>query len=300
VGPCDDVCTTGRRGGRTGWVEGFGTNFEKTGTLSNAAYDGHFAGTSFGLERKEGNLTRGFFGSWANHLVNGDGRAKGDWGTFGGYARVDRRQSFVEGSVTLGFGKYNLNRYVFIPGATFDGVGGPIVLDPMFRNAQAKTDAFNIAARLAGGRTLGVTSNGWTIGTRAETTLSRLSVDSYHESGAGILNLDVDKYGTTYWEGGLGLAAGKRFRMGTERYTATGKLMGMYGGVMGDDFSGRFTSYGSPFEVKAGHMSSLWLVPEANLAWHIADGVSLSGGYAGRVGNRYTENTGSVALHLSW
>ena len=300
VGPCDDLCSP-RRGGwvTNGWVEGFGTGFEKTGTLTNAAYDGHFAGTSFGIERKRGNRTLGLFGSWSDHRVNGDGLAKGDWGTFGAYGRVDRRDSFLEGSMSFGFGEYDMKRYIFIPGWTYGGVDGNIVLDPMFKTAEASTDTQSFATRLAAGRNLTVI-NGWTVGARGEFSLSYISFDRYQERGADSLNLSVDDFDTTYLEGGLGLFAGKHFRVGAERFTAMGKLMGMVGGVAGDDFSGSFVQYGSPYAVTACRMSTAWVVPEASLAWNVSKGLVFSGSYSGRFGEKYSENTGSVAMHLYW
>jgi len=278
-----------------GWIEGFRTGTNKSGTLTNAAYDGHFAGTAFGVERKRGNRTLGFFGSWANHRVCGDGLAKGDWVNFGVSGRVDRQQGFLEGSFAYGYGDYDLNRYVFIPGAVLPGYPNPIVLDPLFKRAEAKTHAHDFSMRVATGRDLGKV-NGWKVGPRAEMSLSHLAFGSYQERGADSLNLSVDDYKTTYLEGGAGLFVGRKIR----NVVVTGKLMGMYGGAMGDDLSGRFLNYGSPYRVDAGYLSTAWVVPEASLAWNITNGVVLSGSYSGRFGKRYGENTGSVALNLYW
>jgi uncharacterized protein with beta-barrel porin domain len=282
---------------RTAWAEGFGTGFDKTGTLSNAGYDGHFAGTSFGYERKRRDLTYGIFGSYANHRVSGDGLAKGDWATVGVYGRVDRRHRFIEGSISYGYGDYDLTRHVLIPGATFSNVGDlpDIVLDPMSKRAVASTHAHDVSMRLGSGQNWR-RHNGWTVGPRSEFSLSHMAFGGYRESGADSLNLSVNGYDTTYLEGGLGLFAGKRFR----NVTATGKVMGMYGGTVGDDLSGNFLTFGSPYRVSGGHMNTAWVAPEATLSWQISRNVSISGGYAGRLGERYSEHTGSAAVNVRW
>ena len=279
----------------SGWIEGFGTGINKTGTLTNAAYDGHFAGTAFGIERKRGNRTFGFFGSWANHRVSGDGLAKGDWINFGVSGRVERQQGFLEGSLSYGYGDYDLTRYVFVPGASFFGYPDTITLDSMSKRAEAQTHAHDFSMRVAAGRDLWKV-NGWKVGPRAEMSLSHLAFGSYRESGADSLNLSVNGYKTTYMEGGAGLFAGRKIR----NVVATGKLMGMYGGMMGDDLSGSYVTHGSPYRVDAGHISTIWVVPEASLAWNVRKNVVLSGSYAGRFGDRYCVNTGSVAVNLYW
>ena len=191
---------------------------------------------------------------------------------------------------------------MFIPGAVFSGAGpdaAPIVLPAMFRQANASTHAHDFSMRVAGGRDLWK-ANGWRIGPRSELSLSHLAFKRYQETGAQSLNLSVDGYKTTYVEGGAGLFAGKQFRIGAEHFVATGKVMGMYGGVAGNDLSGRFLQFCSPYQVTVGHMSTAWVVPEASLAWNITDGIVLSGGYSGRFGKKYSENTGTVGLNLYW
>jgi hypothetical protein len=298
--PCDKAGSSGVK--TNGWIEGFGTGFNKTGTLANAAYDGHFAGTAFGVKRTRGNKSFGLFGSWADHRVAGDGLAKGDWVNVGLYGRVDKRNSFVEGSLAYGYGDYNMTRYVSIPGAVFSGVGPdavPIILDPMFKKADAKTHAHDVSTRVAAGYDLWKV-NGWKIGPRSELALSYLSFNRYRESGAQTLSLSVDGYRTTYIEGGVGLFAGKQFRVGAEHFVLTGKVMGMYGGSAGDNLTGKFWTFRSPYSMDAEHMSTGWVVPEATLAWNIRQNIVLSGNYVGRFGEKYNENTGSVVLNIYW
>jgi len=292
--PCEPVCSP-RTGKVSGWIEGFGAGFNKSGTLTNAGYKGHFAETAFGYEHKIGNRTLGFFGGIADQRVRGDGLADGHWANLGVYGRVDRRNFFLEGSLSYGYGDYDLTRYVHIPGAVYDGVDGPIVYGAMTHNAFAMTRAHDLAMRVATGSNWRKT-NGWTVGPRGEMSLSHLAIDGYREFGAGSLNLAVDGYATTYLEGGLGLFVGKQFR----NFSATGKVMGMYGGVSGDDLSGRFMNFGSPYRVSAGHDSTAWVAPEASLAWTVSRGMSISGSYSGRFGEKYNENAGSVSLNLYW
>ena len=292
--PCEPVCSS-YTGKISGWIEGFGAGFNKSGTLTNAGYRGHFAETAFGYEHKVGNRTLGFFGGIADQRVRGDGLADGHWANLGVYGRVDRRNFFLEGSLSYGYGDYDLTRYVYIPGAVYDGVDGPIVYGAMTHNAFAMTRAHDLAMRVATGSNWRKT-NGWIVGPRGEMSLSHLAIEGYREFGAGSLNLAVDGYTTTYLEGGLGLFVGKQFR----NFSATGKVMGMYGGVSGDDLSGRFMSFGSPYRVSAGHLSNAWVTPEATLAWTVSRGMSISGSYAGRFGEKYHENAGSVSLNLYW
>lgn len=304
TGACAPCSPCGNSGVETtGWVEGFGGGFDRSYSNGSGSYDGHFAGTSFGLERKRKNVTYGLFGNWSDHRVSGDGKADGDWGTFGAYGRIDRRRSFVEGSIAGSFGDYDMTRNIVIPGVVFTGnQPGTFVFDwapDMFEQAKSKFDTQSVSFRLAGGRDLW-RANGWIFGPRAEMSMSYLSMDSYTERGADSLNLHVNRYKSTYLEGGFGLFAGKCFVMNKQRFIATGKLMGMAGGTMGGDMYGQFVNNGSAFRVNPNHTTTGWIVPEATLAWNLRDGVVLSGSYAGRFGEKYSENSGSLALSLYW
>jgi uncharacterized protein YhjY with autotransporter beta-barrel domain len=296
VNPCGRV-ELPKNSNATTWFEGFGGGFDKSGTRTNAGYTGHFAGSAFGYEQKRNNRTLGLFGSWNQHRVSGDGLAKGDWMTFGGYGRIENRLRFIEGSLSYGYGNYDLTRHVTIPGAVFSNVGDlpDIVLEPMYKGANASTQAHDVSMRVGAGRNLW-RINGWTVGPRSEMSLSYLAFSGYRESGADSLNLVVNNYNTTYLEGGLGLFMGKQYR----HFVATGKIMGMYGGTMGEDMSGSFASHGSAYRVDVDHISTAWVVPEATLAWNVCKGIVVSGSYSGRFGERYSENTGSVAVSLCW
>ena len=296
VNPCDRVEPL-KKFNTTTWIEGFGGGFNKTGTLTNASYDGHFAGTAFGYEQRRSKRTFGLFGGWNHHRVNGDGFAQGDWMTLGGYGRIDHCLRFVEGSLSYGYGNYELTRHVAIPGAIFSNVGDlpDIVLDPMYKSAKASTHAHDFSMRVGAGRNLW-RINGWTVGSRSEMSLSHLAFSSYRESGADSLNLVVNSYNTTYLEGGLGLFMGKQCR----NLAVIGKILGMYGGMMGDDLSGSFMNNGSAYRIEADHISAAWVASEATLAWSVRNGIVISGSYSGRFGERYCENTGSVAVSLCW
>ncbi|MDR1291464.1 MAG: autotransporter outer membrane beta-barrel domain-containing protein [Planctomycetaceae bacterium] len=278
------------------WIEGFGTGFDYRGSLTNADYNGSFSGTSFGYERTRDDLTLGIFGNYSNHQLNGDGRAEGEWGNVGVYGRIDNRKSFVETSLAYGFGEYDMTRNIVIPGAVFSGAGPDapaIVLPAWFKQANSKlrTDAFSL--RLAGGRDVRKI-NGWKIGTRAEFSLAYVNVGAYTETGAQSLNLAMDKYGSTYLEGGVGLFAGKRLR----NLMATGKLMGMYGGSSGNNMNGKFAQFGSRFSTNPKSNTTAWIVPETTLSWNLSRNVVFSGSYSGRFGEKYSENTGTIALSL--
>jgi uncharacterized protein with beta-barrel porin domain len=292
--PCGDDSCGSSAWKINAWFEGFGTGFNYHGSLSNASYDGSFAGSSFGYERTRNDVTLGIFGNYSNHQLSGiDGRGEGDWGNIGLYARIDESNSFVEGSLAYGFGEYDITRNIFIPGANFSNVNGaPIVLHSQFRQAQSKlnTDAFSF--RLAKGRDVKKV-HGWKIGTRAEFSLAYVSVGAYTETGAQSLNLAMDRNGSTYVEGGFGLFAGKHFR----DFTATGKLMGMLGTSAGN-MHGRFAQFGSQFVSNPKSNTTAWIVPETTLSWNLSRNVVLSGSYSGRFGERYCENSGAIALSL--
>jgi uncharacterized protein with beta-barrel porin domain len=44
----------------------------------------------------------------------------------------------------------------------------------------------------------------------------------------------------------------------------------------------------------------MWVAPESTLAWSLSNNVVISGNYAGRFGDRYSKNTGSVGVNLYW
>ncbi len=298
----------------SGWLEGFGGGMDRDGSFSQTGYDGSFAGMSFGLEYSKLGRSVGLFGNYANHSVDStDGRSKGDWGNIGIYARRERTCSFIEASMSMGFGDYDIHRNIFIPGAIFEDVGGGyIVLDPISARANGQSDAFSFSARLAGGRDLWDLA-GWKVGTRAEMSLSCLGFDSYEETGAGALNLNIDNYGSSYWEGGVGLFAGKHFFFQTpllkkrqhiqhrmQHLVASGKIMAMAGGMLGGDIDAQFADYGTSFSVDPDNDCDIWLLPEVTLSWNVRPGMVISGSYFGRWGDDITDNAGSLALNLFW
>ncbi len=298
--PCDAAC--GSSNATTSvWIEGFGDYSSYDGTRNNSAYNGHFSGMSFGVERSRKNYTVGVFGAYGDHLVKGEGRSTGNWGNVGIYGRLDRAKGFLEGSVAYGYGDYDLIRSIYIPGTSFsDNVPGQnINLGEILKFADASTKANGFSTRIAAGRDLWK-RKGWRVGPRAEFSLSYLDYDGYDENGAGALNLHVDRYKTTYLEGGIGLHAAKKFVRGSQMFIASGKVLGMYGGTTGDDLSGRFLRGDNAFTADPNHLATGWIAPEATLAWNMRDGVVLSGSYYGRFGHNYSSNAVSAALNLYW
>lgn len=283
--------------GTSGWIDGFGTDFDRKASAGVGAADGEFNGTSFGFQRGERGRIFGVFGSWARHQVDGDGHGKGDWGHVGLFGRVDRRYGFWEGSIAYGFGDYKIKRNLFVPG--IDAGSQTDSLDSLFYRAESSPDTQAFSLRLAGGEDFWVV-HGWTVGPRAELSLSYVDLDGTTERGAESLNLYVDRYKTTYLEGGIGLHAAKNFFLGRHHFVAMGKIMGMYGGTMGGDLFARFSDQGERIRIHSKHMSSAWCVPEATLAWNPAPGVVISGSYFGRFGEKYDENAGSLSLNLFW
>lgn len=285
------------------WAEGFGSFANRRDARETAGFDGHFAGASVGLEKRIGDMTVGALGSWADFRASGsDGRASGNWYSAGVYGRLDRDRFFIEASAMYNYGDYDVRRSAFIPGAIFSTPypNQFILKTPLDLRANADNTVHGASARLAAGVNIWE-GCGWVIGPRAEGAVSYGRVSGYRESGAGVLDLTVDAYDSTYAEGGIGLAAAKGFcGFGGRRFVASAKVMGMYGGAFGSDMSGRYNAYGSDFAFKPERESGFWCLPEASLTWAANERVSVTAAYAGRFGKDYMENTGSLTVSVGF
>lgn len=286
------------------WAEGFGSFANRSGKISVAGYDGHFAGGMLGLERETGDLAYGLFGSYADLRVDSDdGKSDGDWYTAGLYGRWQRDKLIVQGSAAYSYGEFKPNRSIFIPGAIFPGSqpGEWVVLDPMSFATRAKTHAHNANAHLSVGYDVWE-GDGWAIGPRLEGSYAGGRMRGYTESRGGSLNLKVNGLTNHYVEGGAGLAGAKVFRdaAGEGRVVASAKVSGLYGGSYGQDMRGSFVQYGTAFTAPAKRLRGMWCVPEAALRWRVNKHLDISVSYAGRFGDKYSENAGFLRFDVSW
>ncbi len=94
------------------------------------------------------------------------------------FGKLGRGTVFLNGFIGGGYHAYDFERRIFVGGLN--------------RTAEADTDGFQLDASFDLGVSLPVRDTRWSVSPIVSVLYSRLAIDSYTESGAGSLNLDVD------------------------------------------------------------------------------------------------------------
>jgi len=164
-------------------------------TPGRTGYDFTSAGITVGSDyRFTKNLIAGLMLGLNTSRANVDNigsKVKMDCYNLGAYGTWYKKNFYVDGSISYGLAGYDNTRRIVFPG-----------LD---RTATASPGGSQLAAFAGTGYDL--RTNNWIITPNMSLQYTQLNIDSYTESGAGALNLDVDKQSTESLQGNIGARA---------------------------------------------------------------------------------------------
>ncbi|MDB5989264.1 MAG: hypothetical protein JWQ10_667, partial [Herbaspirillum sp.] len=216
---CDDVCVpkdptqpeklqkcnnTDQRG--SWWGKAFGSSGRQDNESGMSGYSAKAYGAMLAYEIPLNELTRvGFGGGYANTTVDGNdstGRTKIDSYQLMTYFDRAMGPVFVDGSLMAGVNRYDGSRSIIFPGIN--------------RTANADFNGQQYTAMLAVGKHLVFDQT--TITPLVSLQLTHLAVDSYQESGAGAVDLNVNSQSYNFVQSGLGVKAERLMRSGANTY----------------------------------------------------------------------------------
>ncbi len=137
------------------------------------------------------NFIAGFMVGLNSSRVNVDNvgsKVKSDSYTIGTYGTYYNKNFYMDGSISYGIANYDNTRRIVFPGVD--------------RTAASSPDGNQHTAYWAAGYDM--KKNNWIITPNISMQYTNLNTDSYAESGAGALNLNVDKQNTESLQGNIG------------------------------------------------------------------------------------------------
>jgi hypothetical protein len=284
----------------TVWAEGSGGWLNREIAGWDRDYHSQSGGVTVGAETYFGGWTAGLFANVSRHEINGGGSFRTDIGALGAYGSVNQGVWYADGSLSIGWGHADSERGIHIPGNVYYyDQDTPIVYDAVTRTANGSTNNLGFNGRLAGGALL-YDWGDWRLSAGADAFGAYLVHDGYRESGAGSLDLHLDRYNSFYVESGLTLSMTRLLRQGRRPLFATAKLGARYGMMFDHGLSGGYNIFGSRFKVDPELLSGFWASPELLVNWRVSDQVFMYASYEGRFGERRQGHTGRVGFEYAW
>jgi len=272
------------------FVKGNAVSGDQKDTPDQMGYTFTSAGVTVGMDyRFTRNLAAGLLLGYTGSRADVDdygSKVKMDGYTLGAYGTLYSRGFFVDGQFSYGWSDYKNTRRIVFPG-----------LD---RTATSKPGGRQMT--LYGGTGYELNMNRWTFVPTLSLQYIKLSIDSYTESGAGALNLTVNKQDTDSLLGNVG---GKIY------YTwDTGKTLLMpgirasYGHEFlrtGQNIISHLAQGSSPFAVEGPSADRNFLFCGATIAMFLKNGASFHVGYDAQISeNNYIAHSISAAVRMSF
>jgi outer membrane autotransporter protein len=203
-----------------------GYDFTNTGITIGSDYrftKSLIAGLMFGLNTSRANVD------------NAGSKVKMDGYTLGTYGTYYNKNIYIDGSVSYGFANYDNTRRIVFPG-----------LD---RTATSSPDGSQFTAYTGAG--YDIRKNNWIITPNVSLQYINLNTDSYTESGAGALSLDVDKQNTESLQGNIGTRLSYAWQ--TNKAVIMPNIRASYGYEFlrdSQNITSRLTQGSSPFSIQ--------------------------------------------------
>jgi len=274
-----------------GWISGYGLGgfADSDGNAGSARYN--IGGTLFGLDRKLDSVhTVGMFGSYSYLDLKAPTRNQSvisNGGQFGGYGIRDLDWTYTMLSGAFGFTEYDSTRRITAGGlnataeATYQGWQANTWLEQglRFRRGNFVLQPF--------------------------TALNYIYVDqnSFNETGAGVMNLSVDRIDAHALRGVLGTSLSTSFttqRGGT--WTPTARAMWLHEFLDPEtSLNTTFASVGGPsFATQGLNFGRDWAVVGAGLSWQATSQLSIFTNYDIQMNDYQVFNVGSGGLQYVW
>jgi len=283
----DDVPSDQSRG----WISGYGLGgfADSDGNAGSARYG--IGGTLFGLDRNFDSIhTVGMFGSYSYLDLKTPSRNQSvisNGGQFGGYGIRDLDWTYTMLSGAIGFSEYDSTRRI-----TAGGLNA---------SAQANYQGWQANTWLEQG--LRFRRGNFTL--QPFTALNYIYVDqnSFHETGAGVMNLSVDRIDAHALRGVLGTSLSTSFtgrRQGV--WSPTARAMWLHEFLdPATSLNTTFTSVGGPsFATQGLNFGRDWAVVGAGLSWQATSQLSIFTNYDIQMNDNQVFNVGSGGLQYVW
>jgi outer membrane lipase/esterase len=229
-------------------------------------------------------LLFGYTGSRADVDDNGS-RTKMDGYTFGAYGTWYRGRFYVDGQASYGWADYRNTRRIVFPG-----------LD---RTASSSPGGSQFT--LYGGTGYEIPAGRWTVVPNLSLQYIDLGIDSYTESGAGALDLNVDRQRTQSLQGNIGGDCTTRGRPEERHNAGHQPRLGLRVHEGFPDITSRLAQGSSPFSIETVSPDRNFLLAGAGVSMMTRSGTSFHIGYDIQVGeNKYAVQSISGVVRLSF
>ena len=272
------------------FAKGNAVSGDQRDTPDQMGYSFTSAGVTMGMDyRLTSNLVAGllfgYTGSRADVDNNGS-KMKMDGYTFGAYGTWYSGRFFVDGQASYGWAGYKNTRRIVFPG-----------LD---RTASSSPGGSQFT--LYGGTGYELSSGRWTVVPNLSLQYINLGIDSYTESGAGALNLDVDRQKTESLQGNFG------GRLYYTWETAKSVIMPGISAAYGHEFmrgsreiTSRLAQGSSPFSIDTVSPDRNFLLCGAGVSMFMRNGASFHMGYDVQIGeNKYMVQSINGVVRISF
>jgi outer membrane autotransporter protein len=254
-----------------------GYDFTNTGITIGSDYrftKSLIAGLMFGLNTSRANVD------------NAGSKVKMDGYTLGTYGTYYNKNIYIDGSVSYGFANYDNTRRIVFPG-----------LD---RTATSSPDGSQFTAYTGAG--YDIRKNNWIITPNVSLQYINLNTDSYTESGAGALSLDVDKQNTESLQGNIGTRLSYAWQ--TNKAVIMPNIRASYGYEFlrdSQNITSRLTQGSSPFSIQTVSPDRSFLSLGAGITAFTVRDMSVYINYDVQIGeNKYLAHNVNAGLRVGF
>lgn len=270
------------------WIEGLGATVNQGTRKGVLGYDADTYGVAIGADKKVGtNFRVGVSASYANSQIDSKSISREtevDTYQANLYAGYERGNYFANGMLGFAWNEYDTTRV--IPGVAV---------------ADGSTDGQTYLARLGGGYDHKVRDSKLTITPNASLTYAHNIVDSYTETGAGVLNLNVDTDNIDMLQGKLGVDFGYEYKTPNTSIRPEIRL-GVLHDIIGDEqaTTSSFTGVGTSFSTNGADVAKTSFVAGAGVDLVRNNGLTLSADYDYETKDAYDAHSGMIRARYAF
>jgi outer membrane autotransporter protein len=273
------------------WARTYGVDGDRDGHDIASRYDYTIWGIAFGLDRRVSrNLLVGVSGGYSEMDVDFDdlddkGRAESRLASI--YASYAGHAWYAKAWVSYAWNDYDMKR--------------PVAFGALSRAARAEYDGEGLSGCLEAG--YGIKAGGFRLRPSASLRFTRLSQDGFTETGAGALNLSVEREVCTSLCSGLGIGVSRQMTIGKDT-VLTPEVHVMWAHEFSDDdhiVEARFTGAPSAsFRVKGDRPERDSVIAGIGMTGHILSDLSFYVNYDADLRSDRMEHAVAAGLRFEW
>lgn len=272
------------------FVKGNAVSGDQKDTPNQMGYSFTSAGMTVGMDYRlsrslAAGLLLGYTGSRADVDDNGS-KTKMDGYTLGAYGTWYTGGFFVDGQASYGWSDYRNTRRIVFPGV----------------DRTASSSPAGSQLTLYGGTGYELAMGKWMVVPNLNLQYIGLDIDSYTESGAGSLNLDVDRQSTDSLQGSIG--GQLYYRSDTGKSVIMPGISASYGYEFlrgSRDITSRLAQGSSPFSIETVSPGRNFLLCGAGVSMFTNNNASFHLGYDLQVGeNKYAAHSINGVVRISF